>query len=72
MLSRILAMDSLSETKKWRCSGGTAGSTDAMTSGMPEPVAPGAKRRVSQTMAAVQAGVQISGVQRDKVRNSSK
>ena len=35
---------------------------------MPEPAAPGAKRRVTQTSAAVQQGVQINGAQGDQLR----
>ena len=38
-----------------------AGSSVAITCGMPEPAAPGAKRRVTQTQAAVATGIQSRG-----------
>ena len=52
---------SLSETYRPRCSRLTSGDSAAITCGMPEPAAPGTQRRVSQTMAAVEAGTHSSG-----------
>ncbi len=56
----ILATVSLKETKCRRAAEFTWGSMAAMTCGMPEPEAPGKKRRVAQTMKAVSVGVQSS------------
>ena len=61
--STIFAKVRRSETKRRRSVLSTAASSAAITCGMPEPAAPGAKRRVAQTMAAVQAGVHSSTAQ---------
>ena len=61
--STIFATVNRRDTKRLRCAASTDASSAAITCGMPEPAAPGAKRRVAQTMAAVQAGVQSSTAQ---------
>ena len=62
--SPILASVSRSDTKRFCAPGGSAGSSAAMTCGMPEPAAPAKWRRVIQTIAAVRAGVQSKMAQR--------
>jgi hypothetical protein len=58
-----LAKARRSDTNVERCAGVSAGSSAAITCGMPEPAAPGAKRCVAQTMAAAPSGVTTSGAQ---------
>ncbi len=57
LASAILAKDSHSDTKRPRCVESSAGSSVAITCGMPDPAAPGAQRRVSHTAPAVTAGI---------------
>jgi len=61
-VSTALATLRRSDTNWGRSVVATAGSSVAITCGMPEPAAPGAKRRVSHTTPAVQAVVHRSGV----------
>ncbi len=60
-VSTILEIDSLIDTNSPRASIGTPGVSAAITCGIPDPAVPGATRKVSQTTAAVQAGVQSNG-----------
>ena len=61
LVSSILATVSRIDTNRLRSALETSGVNAAITCGMPDPAAPGANRRVSHTMAAVEAGIQSMG-----------
>ncbi len=62
----ILAKLIFRDTSRGRRPPEIAGSSAAITCGMPEPPAPRTKRRVTQTMAAHRSGVQIRGTHQAK------
>ena len=71
----ILCSDTRNETRKERSSGVKPSSRARTTCGMPEPMAPGTKRRVHHSSATVSSGVHNSishGAQAWEVRICSK
>ena len=59
----ILVMASLSDTSPWRSFSLTELWSAVITCGMPEPVAPGTKREVTQAISAHSVGVSRNGIQ---------
>ena len=53
----ILCSDTRSDTSQALCAGGRSSSSARTTCGMPEPSAPGTKRRAHHSSATVSAGV---------------
>ncbi|GAA4659740.1 hypothetical protein GCM10025794_17200 [Massilia kyonggiensis] len=67
-----MASDSRKETNRPRSVSPTFVSSVAITCGIPEPEAPGAKRRVHQTTQAVHSGVHTSGLHQARARSAAK
>ncbi len=63
-----LATLSFRDTKRERSLSGVSGASAVSTCGTPEPTAPGAQRRMVQTIKAVRAGVQIKGAHHQPLR----
>jgi len=63
-----LAALSFKDTKRERSLSGVSGASAVSTWGTPDPTAPGAQRRMVQTIRAVRAGVQSKGAHHQPLR----